>query len=245
MPGFTVIPAIDIRNGKCVRLAKGDYDKETVYSNAPVDQAVIWEVGGAAIIHIVDLDGAREGAPVNLQAVKTITDAVSIPCELGGGIRSMEDASEAFAAGVSRIILGTVACRKPLLVKRMLDEFEAERIVVGIAAKNGKAAVALWLESTGVDALELAANFAEMGVERFIYTDIETDGMLSGPNLNAQSELCDRISHCAVIASGGVSSAGDIAALAALNKRNLEGVIVGKSLYDGKTTLQELIAAAL
>ena len=245
MSKLTVLPAIDLRNGKCVRLAKGDYARETVYSDAPADQARVWEDGGAEIIHVVDLDGARNGAPANLAAVRAITDAVSIPCELGGGIRSMNDAAQAFEAGVSRIILGTVACREPELVRKMIDAFGADKVVVGIDAKNGKAAVAGWLDTTGFDALELAADFAEMGVERFIYTDIDTDGMLSGPNLTAQADLCDKVPKCKIIASGGVSSPRDVANLAALRKRNLEGVIVGKALYDGKTTLPELIAATL
>ncbi|NOY75631.1 MAG: 1-(5-phosphoribosyl)-5-[(5-phosphoribosylamino)methylideneamino]imidazole-4-carboxamide isomerase, partial [Kiritimatiellaeota bacterium] len=216
---FTVLPAIDLRGGKCVRLTKGDYDKETVYSDDPTAQARIWEKGGAEIIHIVDLDGAREGKPANLAAVKSITDAVSIPCELGGGVRTFEDASKAFEAGVSRIILGTIACREPKLAARMLDTFGPEKIVIGIDARNGKAAVAGWLDSTGRDALELAEDFAAMGVARFIYTDIDTDGMLTGPNLKAQSELCDKVPDCAVIASGGVSSPDDVSDLAALNKR--------------------------
>lgn len=244
MPKLVILPAIDLRDGKCVRLTKGDYDRETVYSDAPAVQAGIWERDGAEIIHVVDLDGAKDGAPANLAAVKAITEAVSIPCELGGGIRTLKDASNAFDAGVSRIILGTIACREPELVKIMLDKFGPQKIVIGIDAKNGKAAVAGWLETTGHDALELAANFAEMGVERFIYTDIDTDGAFTGPNLKAQAELCERVPGCSVIASGGVASPNDVANLADLNKANLEGVIVGKALYDGKTTLPELIAAA-
>ena len=243
MPEFIILPAIDIRGGKCVRLTKGDYNQETVYSDSPAEQAVEWESGGAGIIHLVDLDGAKQGAPANLAAVKAITAVVSIPCELGGGIRTLDDAERAFDAGVARIILGTIACRQPELVDTMLEKFGAEKIVVGIDAKNGKAAVAGWLDATGFDALELAAKFAEMGVTRFIYTDIDTDGMLTGPNLKAQSELCAKVPACKVIASGGVASADDAAKLAALNKPNLEGVIVGKALYDGRTTLHELIAA--
>lgn len=243
MSKLIILPAIDLRDGKCVRLTKGDYDRETVYSDAPAAQAEIWEQGGAEIIHVVDLDGAKDGAPANLAAVKAITDAVSIPCELGGGIRTLDDALKAFEAGISRIILGTIACREPELVKTMLDKFGPQKIVIGIDAKNGKAAVAGWLETTGHDALELAANFAEMGVERFIYTDIDTDGAYTGPNLTAQTEMCEKVPGCSVIASGGVASANDVANLAALDKANLEGVIVGKALYDGKTTLPELIAA--
>jgi phosphoribosylformimino-5-aminoimidazole carboxamide ribotide isomerase len=208
------------------------------------EQAKEWEDGGAEFIHLVDLDGAKNGAPANLEAVKAITDAVSIPCELGGGIRTIKDAEAVFNAGVSRIILGTIACREPELVDVMIEKFGAEKIVIGIDAKDGKAAVEGWLDDTGLDAFKLAEDFAKKGVKRFIYTDISTDGMLTGPNLEAQAELCERVPGCAVIASGGVAQALDIANLADLNKENLEGVIVGKALYDGRTTLKELLEAA-
>lgn len=244
MSRITILPAIDLRNGKCVRLLQGDYDKETIYSDSPADQAKKWKNGGAEFIHLVDLDGAKNGAPANLEAVKAITDAVSTPCELGGGIRTIEDAEAVFAAGVTRIILGTVACRNPELVDEMIEKFGAEKIVIGIDAKNGKAAVEGWLDDTGLDAFKLAEDFAAKGVKRFIYTDISTDGMLTGPNLESQAELCDRVPGCAVIASGGVSQASDVANLANLDKENLEGVIVGKALYDGRTTLKELLEAA-
>ncbi len=243
MAELIILPAIDLRGGKCVRLLQGDYNQETVYSDSPAEQAREWENGGAEFIHLVDLDGAKNGAPANIEVVRAITDAVSIPCELGGGIRTVEDAEAIFDAGVSRIILGTVACREPELVDVMIEKFGAEKIVIGIDAKDGKAAIAGWLDNTALDAFKLAEDFAEKGIKRFIYTDIATDGMLTGPNLEAQAELCDRVPGCAVIASGGVSQASDIANLAKLNKPNLEGVIVGKALYDGKTTLKELIAA--
>jgi phosphoribosylformimino-5-aminoimidazole carboxamide ribotide isomerase len=244
MSKIQILPAIDLRGGKCVRLLQGDYNQETVYSDSPAEQAKEWEDGGAEFIHLVDLDGAKNGAPANLEAVKAITDAVSIPCELGGGIRTIKDAEAVFNAGVSRIILGTIACREPELVDVMIEKFGAEKIVIGIDAKNGKAAVEGWLDDTGIDAFKLAEDFAEKGVKRFIYTDISTDGMLTGPNLEAQEELCERVPGCAVIASGGVAQALDIANLADLNKENLEGVIVGKALYDGRTTLKELLEAA-
>lgn len=243
MSKLTILPAIDLRGGKCVRLLKGDYNQETVYSESPADQAQKWQNGGAKIIHLVDLDGAKGGSPDNLDAIKAITAAVSIPCELGGGIRTMETAQKVLDAGVARIILGTIACKQPELVDEMLAKFGPEKIVVGIDAKDGKAAVAGWLDDTGLDALELAANFAAKGVIRFIYTDIATDGMLSGPNLVAQAELCDKIPACKIIASGGIACPQDVANLANLGKKNLEGVIIGKALYDKKATLEEFIAA--
>ena len=243
MSKITILPAIDLRDGKCVRLLKGDYNQETIYSDSPAEQAKKWEDGGAEIIHLVDLDGAKGGSPENLDAIKAITNAVSIPCELGGGIRTIETAQQVLDAGVARIILGTVACKQPELVDEMLAKFGAEKVVVGIDAKDGKAAVGGWLDDTGIDALELAANFAKKGVIRFIYTDIATDGMLTGPNLTAQAELCDKIPSCKVIASGGIACPNDVANLANLGKPNLEGVIIGKALYDKKATLEEFISA--
>lgn len=239
-----IIPAIDIRGGKCVRLFQGDYNRETVYGDSPAEQAVRWEKEGAHIIHLVDLDGAKAKQPVNLDAVREICSAVHIPCELGGGIRTLEDARKAFDAGVYRIILGTVACENPKLAKEFVSEFTAERVVVGIDARGGCVAVNGWLENSGVDAYELVLTLQDMGVTRFIYTDIATDGALSGPNCDAIAALCSRVPRCGVISSGGISSARDITALRELRKDNLEGVIVGKALYDGKTTYRELEGAA-
>ena len=239
-----IIPAIDIRGGKCVRLFQGDYNRETVYGDSPAEQAVRWEKEGAHIIHLVDLDGAKAKQPVNLDAVREICSAVHIPCELGGGIRTLEDARKAFDAGVYRIILGTVACENPKLAKEFVSEFTAERVVVGIDARGGSVAVNGWLENSGVDAYELVLTLQEMGVTRFIYTDIATDGALSGPNCDAIAALCSRVPRCGVISSGGISSARDITALRELRKDNLEGVIVGKALYDGKISYKELEGAA-
>ena len=239
-----IIPAIDIRGGKCVRLFQGDYNRETVYGDSPAEQAVRWEKEGAHIIHLVDLDGAKAKQPVNLDAVREICSAVHIPCELGGGIRTLEDARKAFDAGVYRIILGTVACENPKLAKEFVSEFTAERVVVGIDARGGCVAVNGWLENSGVYAYELVLTLQEMGVTRFIYTDIATDGALSGPNCDAIAALCSRVPRCGVISSGGISSARDITALRELRKDNLEGAIVGKALYDGKTTYRELEGAA-
>lgn len=239
-----IIPAIDIRGGKCVRLFQGDYNRETVYGDSPAEQAVRWEKEGAHIIHLVDLDGAKAKQPVNLDAVREICSAVHIPCELGGGIRTLEDARKAFDAGVYRIILGTVACENPKLAKEFVSEFTAERVVVGIDARGGCVAVNGWLENSGVDAYELVLTLQDMGVTRFIYTDIATDGALSGPNCDAIAALCSRVPRCGVISSGGISSARDITALRELRKDNLEGVIVGKALYDGKISYKELEGAA-
>jgi phosphoribosylformimino-5-aminoimidazole carboxamide ribotide isomerase len=239
-----ILPAIDLRGGNCVRLQQGDYNQETVYSDNPGIQARQWQDQPGKFLHLVDLDGARDGHPVNLEAIKSICQSVDIPCELGGGIRTVQDAEKIFSAGVSRIILGTIACEQPELVKEMLKTFGAEKIVIGIDAKKGMAAVRGWLKSSGLNAMDLAEKFADMGVVRIIYTDISTDGMLSGPNYEAMAELCDRIPSCQIIASGGVSQPENITKLVALGKANLEGAIVGKALYDGRTTLEALTAAA-
>ncbi len=239
-----IIPAIDIRGGKCVRLFQGDYSKETVYNNDPAEQAKRWEAAGAAIIHVVDLDGAKAGKPVNLEIVKKICSAVRIPCELGGGIRTLDDARAAFAAGVYRIILGTAACENPLLAKEFVNAFTQEKVVVGVDAKGGLVAMNGWVETSVVDAFELIKRLESCGVSRFIFTDIATDGALSGPNLDSIAAVCSRIPHSRVIASGGISAPHDITDLRNLGKKNLEGVIVGKVLYDGKTSFSELDEAA-
>ena len=239
-----IIPAIDIRGGKCVRLFQGDYNQETVYSDFPADQAKKFQDDGAALIHLVDLDGAKAGKPVNLDVVRAICSAVTIPCELGGGIRTVEDAKAAFEAGVHRVILGTTACENPLLVRDFISTFGADKVVMGIDAKGGRVAVKGWVETSTFDVFELIAKLEEMGVTRFIYTDISTDGALSGPNLDSVAAVCSRVPRCGVIASGGISSAKDIKNLRELGKENLEGVIVGKALYAGKTTFSELDEAA-
>ncbi len=238
-----IIPAIDIRGGNCVRLFQGDYAKETVYGTDPAAQAKAWQDAGAEIIHLVDLDGAKAGHPVNLEAIEAICKAVTIPCELGGGIRTVEDAKQVLDLGISRVILGTVACDNPKLAETFISQFGTEKIVVGIDAKDGKVATRGWIETSSTDAFALARKLYLFGVSRIIYTDIATDGALCGPNLKSVANLCDLIPECNVIASGGVSSAKDIADLNALGKINLEGAIVGKALYDGRVTFADLDTA--
>lgn len=237
-----IIPAIDMRGGQCVRLFQGDYAQETVYGNDPAAQAKSWEDAGAEIIHLVDLDGAKAGSPVNLDAIEKICRTVKIPCELGGGIRTEDDARKVFDLGISRVILGTAACEKPALAEAFIRRFGREKVVVGIDAKNGQVAVRGWTQTSSIDAFELAKELCLLGVGRVIFTDIATDGALSGPNLDSVRTLCGLIPDCSVIASGGVSRPADIAALAALGKTNLEGAIVGKALYDGRVTFAELAA---
>lgn len=238
-----ILPAIDILDGKCVRLFQGDYNKKTEYGDSPVDIAKQWEKEGAKYIHLVDLDGAKEGRIVNIDSVRNICDAVSVPCELGGGIRTINNAKQAFDAGISRIILGTVACEDRELVKELLEKYGPERIVIGIDAKEGKVAVKGWLENSGIDALKLALDFAILGIKRFIYTDISRDGALIGPNFDAIIDFCKTAPDCNVIASGGVGSEKHIEQLKTISSKypNLEGVIVGKALYDDKINLKDLL----
>ncbi len=239
-----IIPAIDIRGGNCVRLFQGDYAQETIYGKDPAAQAKAWQDAGAEIIHLVDLDGAKAGHPVNLEALEAICKAVTIPCELGGGIRTTDDAKQVFDLGISRVILGTAACEDPALAEKFISTFGTERVVVGIDAKDGMVALRGWVETSSVDAFALAKQLYLFGVSRIIYTDIATDGALCGPNLPAVTKLCNLVPDCSVIASGGISSAKDIADLTALNLPNLEGTIVGKALYSGNVTMSELLTAA-
>jgi phosphoribosylformimino-5-aminoimidazole carboxamide ribotide isomerase len=234
-----VLPAIDILSGKCVRLFQGDYNKETVYSDSPADMGKRWEKGGAKYIHLVDLDGAKQGKPVNIDSIQQICSAVSVPCELGGGIRTIEDADIVFNIGVSRIILGTAACDNESLVADLMLKYGSDKIVIGIDAKNGKVAIKGWLENSGIGAIELASKFAKQEVKRFIYTDIARDGALIGPNFKAITEFCDAVPRCKVIASGGVGSIEHVKKMRAMSdkKTNLEGIIIGKALYDGKIDL--------
>lgn len=237
-----VFPAIDIRGGKCVRLTEGRFDAETVFADDPVDMARRWALEGAEYLHVVDLDGARAGAPVNLEIVKRIVAATGLPVQLGGGIRSLESIAAILAAGVARVILGSVAVREPLLVRAACLGY-GKRIVVGIDARDGVVAVEGWGVSGGVGAEELAARMAEAGVARIIYTDISRDGTLGGVNVAATRALA-KAAGVPVIASGGVASLADIAAVRAAEADGVEGVIVGKALYTGAVNLAEALKAA-
>lgn len=237
-----VFPAIDIRGGNCVRLTEGRFDRETVFSNAPQDMAKKWESAGAEYLHVVDLDGALAGKPVNLTAIDNIIAAVSVPIQLGGGIRTLESIAMILSRGVGRVILGSVAVRDPQLVKEACARW-GERIVVGIDAKDGIVAVDGWGVSGGVRAEELAVRMAEAGVLRIIYTDIARDGMLSGVNVDATQKLA-RACGLKVIASGGVASLADVQAVKATEKAGVEGLIVGKAIYTGALQLEDALTVA-
>ena len=237
-----IIPAIDIRDGKCVRLFKGDFAKETVFSDRPEEMALKWQSAGARFLHLVDLDGALAKKPVNLDTVERIMKSVDIPVELGGGIRSLENIDAVLALGVERVILGSVAVQEPALVEEACRKYE-ERIVVGIDAKDGIVAVDGWGVSGDVEAGELARRMVKAGVRTIIYTDISRDGTLAGVNAEATVALAKE-SGAAVIASGGVKSLSDIRRLKALEGEGIAGVNVGKSIYTGALDLHEAIEIA-
>ena len=234
-----VIPAIDLKDGKCVRLEQGLMERDTVFNDNPGAQARAWQDQGAELLHIVDLDGAFAGEPKNREAIEAIVRAVSIPTQLGGGIRDMATIEAYLSLGIGRVIIGTAAQRNPELVKEACEKFPG-RIVVGIDAKNGMVAVQGWAEVTGITAVELAKKFEGFGVSAIIYTDISRDGMLQGPNLEATKQLAKSIT-IPVIASGGLSTLQDIKNLMAVESAGVTGVITGKAIYTGAINLAEAI----
>ena len=235
-----VIPAIDLKDGRCVRLEQGLMERDTVFCDSPADQALEWQRQGAELLHIVDLDGAFAGEPKNRGSIAKIVESVTIPTQLGGGIRDVSTIAAYLDLGIGRVILGTAAQRNPELVKEACRLFPG-RIVVGIDAKNGMVAVQGWAEVTGVSAVELANKFEGHGVSAIIYTDIARDGMLSGPNIEATRELAQSIS-IPVIASGGVSKLEDIEGLMEIEESGVVGVITGKAIYTGSINLAQAIA---
>lgn len=227
-------PAIDLKDGKCVRLLQGDYEAVTVYGTNPSKMAQKWEALGGDFLHIVDLDGAKVGKAVNQEAITQIIEAIQIPIEVGGGIRSMEDIGAQLNLGVHRVILGSAAIRNKALVKEALEVFGPDRVVVGVDAKEGRVAIEGWLEVTDISALEFCKELEKMGVQTVIYTDIAKDGMMQGPNLEETKKIVDH-TQLKVVASGGVSCLED---LEALEKIGVEGAIIGKALYTGAIDLE-------
>ena len=232
-----IYPAIDLRGGKCVRLLQGDYDQTTVYSDDPVEMAKKWEACGAKWLHVVDLDGARQEASHNRAIICEIAKALSIPVQTGGGIRSMADIEELLSGGISRVILGTAAVKDPQFTLQAVQTY-GEKIAVGIDAKDGYAAVSGWEEVSNRKAVELALDMKKIGIQHIIYTDIATDGMLQGPNLDAMVQMAEAFGS-GVIASGGVGSHED---LCALTKTGVSGAIVGKALYTGRVDLKQALS---
>ncbi|HEY7126759.1 MAG TPA: 1-(5-phosphoribosyl)-5-[(5-phosphoribosylamino)methylideneamino]imidazole-4-carboxamide isomerase [Ktedonobacterales bacterium] len=233
-----ILPAIDLQAGHCVRLVQGDFARSQEFSDDPAALARRWQSEGARWLHVVDLDGAREGASRNLAAIRAIREAVSISVEVGGGLRSLESVALLLEIGVERVILGTAALKDRPFLRTCLERW-GEHIVVGLDARNGLVATDGWLETSTTSALTLAQELAAEGVARFIYTDIARDGMLSGPNMEALKHILAGVNR-PIIASGGVSSLADLRALAALG---VEGAIVGRALYTGEVELGEAVTA--
>lgn len=236
-----LFPAIDIRNGRCVRLTEGKFECETVFAEDPAEMAVRWADAGAEYLHVVDLDGALAGQSSNTEVIKRILAKVKIPVQVGGGIRTLANIENMLALGVTRVILGSVAVRNPELVREACQKFPGH-VVVGIDAKNGEVAVEGWGIGGGIGAEELAKKMAAVGVEHIIFTDISRDGMLAGVNVEATAELA-KASGIKVIASGGVASLADIKALQAREADGIEGCIIGKAIYTGALDLKEALAA--
>jgi phosphoribosylformimino-5-aminoimidazole carboxamide ribotide isomerase len=239
-----VYPAIDLRGGRCVRLQQGAADAETVFSADPAGVARRWAADGAEWLHVVNLDGALgESSQHNLDALRAILAAVTIPVQFGGGLRSAADVTRLLALGVQRVVLGTVALRQPAVVRAALAAHGPERVCVGIDARDGKVATHGWTDVSGVEASDLAAGMAALGVRRVVYTDIARDGMLSGVNVAATAQLA-RSAGLGVIASGGVASLEDVRALATQRSAGIEGVIIGMALYRNVFTLPEALSLA-
>ena len=235
-----VIPAIDLKGGRCVRLRQGDFVQETVFSDDPLATARSWQDQGVSRLHLVDLDGAARGEPAHLEVITAIVRSLTIPVQVGGGIRTIAAAEAWLAAGADRVVIGTAAVRNPEMVKELCHLHGGHRVVAAVDARGGKVAVQGWTEASEIDVLDLAGDMAAIGVERLLYTDIARDGMLSGPDLETNTVLV-RQTTMAVLASGGVSSLEDIRNLAGAG---VEGVVVGQALYAGVLDLAQAVAAA-
>jgi phosphoribosylformimino-5-aminoimidazole carboxamide ribotide isomerase len=237
---MNLFPAIDLKQGKCVRLVKGDMAQVTVFNDSPADQAKQFADAGCEWIHVVDLDGAFAGKAVNADAVKAIIAAAKVPVQLGGGIRDMAGIERWLEAGLARVILGTAAVKNPALVTDACRAFPG-KVAVGIDARNGMVATEGWAETSALSAIELGKRFVDAGVAAIIHTDIDRDGILAGPNVAASAELALAV-PIPVIVSGGVSSLDDIKAVKAAGKSGIAGVIAGRALYEGRLDLREAIA---
>ena len=241
---MTILPAIDLKDGKCVRLRQGRADDVTVYGDDPAAQARDWAEQGGRELHVVDLDGAFAGEPRHAETIRRIIAAFGGPVEVGGGLRTPEALASVIEAGAARAIIGSAALDDPEFLSNAVELY-GEKIAVGIDARDGLVQTKGWVETSRTKATDLAAAVARLGVQTIIYTDTATDGMLGGPNLTQLAAICDAAPTCRVTASGGVSSPFDVENLKALERPNLCAAIVGKALYDGRTTLKEMNRAAL
>ena len=241
---MVILPAIDLKGGKCVRLRQGRAEDVTVYGDDPCEQARAWRDQGGQELHVVDLDGAFAGTPQHAAVIASIIKAFGGPVEVGGGLRNPETLRAVIEAGATRAIIGSAALEDPEFLSQAIELY-GDRIAVGIDARDGFVQTKGWVTTTDVKATDLATAVAKAGVKTIIYTDTATDGMLVGPNLTQMASICDAAPTCQITASGGVSSPYDIANLKALERVNLRAAIVGKALYDGRTTLKEMNVAAL
>lgn len=239
-----ILPAIDLKDGKCVRLRQGRADDVTVYGDDPAEQARDWRNQGGQELHVVDLDGAFDGVPRHAEVIKRIIEAFEGPVEVGGGLRDFTSVGAVLEAGAARAIIGSAALEDPHFLTEAVAIW-GDRIAVGIDARNGFVQTRGWVETTEVIATELAKAVEQCGVSTIIYTDTATDGMLGGPNLSQLAAICDAAPSCFITASGGVSSPYDVENLKALERKNLRAAICGKALYDGRTTLKAMNIAAI
>jgi phosphoribosylformimino-5-aminoimidazole carboxamide ribotide isomerase len=235
---FTPIPAVDIRGGRCVRLVQGDFARETRYADDPAEMARHWQAQGATRLHVVDLDGARDGIRANRDVIRRLLRSVDVPVQVGGGIRSLETARAVLEDGADRVVIGTAAAEQPATLAEWIDALGADRLVVGVDARDGRVVTRGWLSATDVNVLSFCERLSAAGVRRVIYTDVGRDGLLGGPDIPGTRRVAQLIG---VIASGGVSRVEHLTALA---EAGAEGAIVGTALYEGRLTLSEALAAA-
>jgi phosphoribosylformimino-5-aminoimidazole carboxamide ribotide isomerase len=234
-----LIPAIDLKNGRCVRLLQGEAAAETVYSDDPAAMARSFEDAGAKRLHLVDLDGAFKGKGANLVSIRSILKNISIPVQLGGGLRNAENIEQMFELGVSSVIVGTMAVNNPDVLEEVIQRFSGEKVILGIDARDRKVSIEGWQEGTEIDDVEFALRWKKFGIQRIVFTDIARDGMLSGPNLEALGDFARR-TGLKIVASGGVSSMGDLELLKTLEEDGVDQVISGKAIYEGKLDLKEI-----
>ncbi len=238
-----IFPAIDLKDGQCVRLVQGRAEDKTVYSKHPPEMALSFQTQGAEWLHIVDLDGAFTGSPCNTTIIKAIAAEINIPFQVGGGLRRKEDVLEILNAGARRVIIGTRAVNSPQFMRELIEEFGPERVILGLDARDGMVAVEGWLETSSLTAIDFARQMRDLGVKTAVYTDISRDGVLQGPNITAIENMA-RESGLNIIASGGVSTPENIRDLKALEPSGVVGAIIGKALYEGKISLSAALSAA-
>jgi phosphoribosylformimino-5-aminoimidazole carboxamide ribotide isomerase len=238
--GALLYPAVDIMGGKAVRLAQGDFERDTVYADEPVDAALRWVEDGARALHVVDLDGARAGRPRSIPQLRRIATEAGVPVQYGGGLRALEHLKEALDAGAERVLLGTAAFTDEALLDRALDEL-GDRVAVAVDVRSGKVATAGWTSVTDIGGVEAVIALKRRGVERFVYTNVDRDGMLSGLDAGELSRVSEAVASDSFVYSGGVGSLDDLRTLVALHLSNLEGVIVGKALYERRFTVREAV----